>query len=202
MRNILVIYLVIQSVLTHAQQFKSTDYYAKIPSKIENESEIRVYEGPGISNSGRIFRIYSENSKFKAELIQWYYDKQVSDDEFKSVKPQVTQLKAQKSLEEIFVSIQAKNIQYLPEEKSFEYKKRRNVSIWDEDEKLWVVESRVSHVLDGQDFRVVYKSGDRVNEFHYFNPKRYLELYPGIDEYENFVEILSYIEEEFKIKFN
>ncbi len=56
-------------------------------------------------------------------------------------------------------------------------------------------------VLDGVDYLVKYKSGKRYNEFHYNNPKSYLESTPNIDEYKSLLEILKYIESEFKIKF-
>lgn len=42
----------------------------KFLKKIENEQEIRIYKGNGITNSGRIFRIFKENKTWKAELIQ------------------------------------------------------------------------------------------------------------------------------------
>lgn len=49
-------------------------------------------------------------------------------------------------------------------------------------------------------FLVKYKSNNKENEFHYSNPESYLEDTPGIDEYENFMKILKYIEVNFNIK--
>ena len=71
MNFIFKIFIIFLSISLNAQQRRSADYYAQIPEKIENEQEIRIYKGNGITNSGRIFRIFKENKTWKAELIQW-----------------------------------------------------------------------------------------------------------------------------------
>lgn len=185
----------------NAQQRRSADYYAQIPEKIENEKEIRIYKGNGITNSGRIFRIFKENKTWRAELIIWFYPMEISTSEFPSVKPIITSLKSNKSLDVIFVNLQSLNIQFLPKEETFDYKKSKNSVIWDEEEKDWIIKKSVSKIIDGKDYLIKYKSDKVYNEFNYDNPESYLEIYPNIDEYKSLLEILKYIESEFKIKF-
>lgn len=194
------IFLIFLSISFNAQQKRSADFYAQIPEKIDNEREIRIYQGNGITNSGKIFRISNENKIWKAELIQWFFDKQISSDEFQSVKPIVTKLKANKNLYEIFLNIEARNIGFLPKEEYFKYKKEKQEVIFDEEEKDYVIQVLSMSVLDGVDYLVKYKNEKRYNEFHYNNPQSYLESIPNIDEYKSLIEILKYIESEFNIK--
>lgn len=75
MKFIFQIFLI--SISMNAQQERSADFYAHIPEKIENAQEIRIYKDRGIINSGSIFRIYNVNSRWKAELIQWFYQRKL-----------------------------------------------------------------------------------------------------------------------------
>lgn len=200
MKRLFQIFLIFLSISFNAQQKRSADFYAQIPEKIDNEREIRIYQGNGITNSGKIFRISNENKIWKAELIQWFFDKQISSDEFQSVKPIVTKLKANKNLYEIFLNIEARNIGFLPKEEYFKYKKEKQEVIFDEEEKDYVIQVLSMSVLDGVDYLVKYKNEKRYNEFHYNNPQSYLESIPNIDEYKSLIEILKYIESEFNIK--
>jgi hypothetical protein len=174
-----------------------------IPDNIENKREIRIYRGNVITNSGKVFRIYLNENKFwNAELIQWYFPKKVSDDEFEVIPPVVTKLKSEVSLEQIFFNLEALNIGFLPKEELFQYKKSKKEVVFDEDEKDYVLVVNKINALDGNDFLVKYKSDKKENEFHYYNPKTYLDNFPGIDEYESFMKILKYVEDNFNIKLN
>lgn len=170
-----------------------------IPSKVERE--IRIYIGEGITNSGKVFRIYlNENKKWNAELIQWFLPKKVSEDEFELIPPVVTKLKSKIPLENVFLNLEALNIGYLPKEEFFQYKKSKKKVVFEEDVNDYVLMSTEMGVLDGNDFSVKYRSNKKENEFHYFNPKSYLNKYPGIDEYESFMKIIEYVENNFNIK--
>ncbi|WP_315053566.1 hypothetical protein [Chryseobacterium indoltheticum] len=180
---------------------QNIDTLANIPVEIESETEVRIYVGNGITNSGKVFRIYlNGNKKWNAELIQWFFPKKISNDEFKTIPPVVTKLKSKLPLRQIFLNIEALNIEYLPKEEFFQYKKSKNKVVFDEDEKDYFVMSQKTSVLDGVDFLVKYKSIKKENEFNYSNPQSYLEKYPGIDEYESFIKILKYVENNFNIK--
>ena len=181
-------------------QAQNVDNLANITSELK-ETEIRIYKDRGITNSGNVFRIYKENNIWKAELIQWFLPKEISKDEFEKIPPKLYVLKSQKSLEEIFVNIEAKNIESLPKEETFEYKKSRNKVVFDEDFQAFITTKTVSSVLDGTGYLVKYKSGKQVNEFNYSNPETYLKTYPEIDELNYFVDILNYIRKEFDISF-
>ena len=181
-------------------QAQNVDNLANIPSELK-ETEIRIYKDRGITNSGNVFRIYKENNIWKAELIQWFLPKEISKDEFEKIPPKLNILKSKKSLEEIFVNIETKNIEYLPKEETFEYKKSRNKVVFDEDFQAFITTKTMSSVLDGTSYLVKYKSGKQVNEFNYSNPETYLKTYPEIDELNYFIDILNYIRKEFDISF-
>lgn len=185
------------AILLKAQ---NVDNLAKIPTSL-NETEIRIYKDRGITNSGFVFRIYKEKNIWRAELIQWFLPKEIGKNEFENIPPKITILNSKKSLEEIFVNIEAKNIKYLPKEETFEYKKSRNKVVFDEEQKSFVIEQKEMRVLDGTNYLVKYKSGKQENEFNYDNPETYLKTYPEIDELNYFVDILNYIRKEFEIKF-
>ncbi|MBO6201651.1 MAG: hypothetical protein J6N74_08540 [Chryseobacterium sp.] len=180
---------------------QNVDKLANIPSELE-KSEIRIYKDRGITNSGHIFRIYKKDKTWKAELIQWFLPKEISRDEFELVKPKLIVLKYEKSLEEIFVNLQARNINYLPKEETFEYKKSTNKKVvFDEDENGFVFHQQVMSMLDGTGYFVKYQAGKQKNDFNYSNPESYLKNFPEIDELNYFVDILKYIRKEFNIKF-
>ncbi|MCD9853797.1 hypothetical protein LUD75_03730 [Epilithonimonas sp. JDS] len=179
---------------------QNVDKLANIASELK-ESEIRIYKDQGITNSGHIFRIYKEDKIWKAELIQWFLPKEISKDEFELVKPKLTVLKSEKSLEEIFANFEAGNIKFLPKEENFKYKKSNKKVIYDEDEKAFLITSTLMTVVDGTGYSVKYQSGKQQNEFNYSNPESYLKEYPNIDELNDFVDILKYIRKEFNIEF-
>ena len=181
-------------------QAQNVDNLANIPSELK-ETEIRIYKDRGITNSGSVFRIYKENNIWKAELIHWFLPKEISKDEFEKIPPKLNILKSKKSLEEIFVNIEAKNIESLPKEETFEYKKSRNKVVFDEGFQVFITTKTVSSVLDGTGYLVKYKSGKQANEFNYSNPETYLKTYPEIDELSYFVDILNYIRKEFNVDF-
>lgn len=175
---------------------------ANIPFELK-EKEIRIYKGRGITNSGEVFRIYlGEGEKWNAELIQWFIPEKKSEDEVELIPPKISKLKSRVSLEQVFLTFEALNIRFLPKEEFFEYKKSKKEIVFDEDEKDYVIMSHDIGVVDGTDFLVKYKSNKRENEFHYYNPESYLNKYPGIDEYESFMKILKYVEDNFNIKLN
>ncbi|WP_312421531.1 hypothetical protein [Epilithonimonas sp.] len=179
---------------------QNVDSFANIPTELK-ETEIRIYKDRGITNSGFIFRIYKEDKIWKANLIQWFLPKELSKDEFELIKPKITILKSEKSMEEIFENFEARNIKYLPKEEFFQYKKEKSEVIFDEDEKEFVALKKISGILDGPGYSVKYQSGKQQNEFHYSNPYSYLNKFPEIDELNDFVDILKYIRKEFNIEF-
>ncbi|KFC23185.1 hypothetical protein [Epilithonimonas lactis] len=180
---------------------QNVDSLANIPPELK-ETEIRIYKDRGITNSGHIFRIYQEDKIWKAELIQWFFPREISKDEFEPINPKLTNLKSEKSLEQSFLNIKARNIGFLPNEECFQYKKDQSQVVYDEEEKDWVFEIKNAiMVLDGTGYLVKYKSGQQQNEFNYSNPESYLKHYPDIDELNYFVDILKYIRKEFNIEF-
>ena len=196
-RFLVLVFIAIYSTC-FAQQSES-NRYAKISDSIQNEQEIRIYKGRGITNSGTIFRIYKINSTWKAETIQWFLPKQISSDEFENIEPIVKTFSA---YEGDFLNFQIRNIQFLPDEKYFEYKKQKREIVYDEEFKEFAFSTTSSiSVVDGTGYEVIYKNGKLKNKFNYNNPRTYLEKYPEIDELKSFVEILNYIETTFKIKF-
>ena len=120
MNFIFKISIIFLSISLNAQQRRSADYYAQIPEKIENEQEIRIYKDFSLTNGGKIFRIYFKNNKCNAELISWFFPTQTSSDEYNSENPEVTKFQCS---DKTFMNFEIRNIQYLPKEEYFKYKK-------------------------------------------------------------------------------
>ncbi|TDX84017.1 hypothetical protein [Epilithonimonas xixisoli] len=179
---------------------QNIDSLANVPSELK-ETEIRIYKDRGITNSGFVFRIYKEDKTWKANLTQWFLPKEISRDEVEWIKPEITILKSEKSLEEVFVNVEARNIKFLPKEETFKYKKSNKKVEYDEDEKAFLMTTLLMTVVDGTGYSVKYQSGKQQNEFSYNNPESYLKEYPNIDELNDFVDILKYIRKEFNIEF-
>lgn len=180
---------------------QNVDSLANIPSQLK-ENEIRIYKDTGNTDVGHIFRIYKENKIWKAELVRWFLPYKISKGEFKTVSPIVKILNSKKSLEEVFVNFQLRNINYLPAEESFKYKKTNaKLVVFDKDEKAFVIQQKLLEISDGTGYLVKYQFGKEHNEFSYNNPESYLEEYPDIDELNDFVDILKYIRKEFNIEF-
>ena len=179
---------------------QNLDSLAELPSSI-NKDEIRIYKDRGITNSGKIFRIYKIDSVWKAQTIQWFLPIKISSDEFEKTEPIKTNLSSDKNIEEIFMNLEALNIGFLPKEDAFEYKKEKRSVIWDDEEKQYLFQISQSSMLDGYDYSVIYRSGSKKNQFTYNNPQSFLKLFPEIDELKSFVEILNYIEAQFRIEF-
>ena len=123
---------------------------------------------------------------------------QTSSDEYNSENPEVTKFQCS---DKTFMNFEIRNIQYLPKEEYFKYKKENKTIVLNDDTKKYEIEIRQSLIMDGVGYNVKYKNGKIFNQFYYSNPKTYSENYPEIDELQNFMEILKYIESEFKIKF-
>ena len=120
MNFIFKIFIIFLSISLNAQQRRSADYYAQIPEKIENEQEIRIYKDFSLTNGGKIFRIYFKNNKCNAELISWFFP-QTSSDEYNSENPEVTKFQCS---DKTFMNFEIRNIQYLPKEEYFKYKRK------------------------------------------------------------------------------
>lgn len=179
---------------------QNVDSLANISSELK-ETEIRIYKGRGITNSGFVFRICKEDKIWQAELIQWFLPKEISRDEFEWIKPKITILKSEKSLNELFLNLRALNIEFLPKEDYFKYKKEKKEVVYDEDERSFLIQQKQIAFTDGTGYLVKYQSGIEHNEFSYNNPESYLEEYPEIDELKDFVSVLEYIRDEFNIEF-
>ena len=180
---------------------QNIDSLANIPSELK-ESEIRIYKDRGITNSGFVFRIYKDDKTWKANLTQWFLPKEISRDEVEWIKPKITILKSEKSLNELFLNLVTKNIAYLPKEETFQYKKNKMEGVYDEEDRdLALITTRSKIIVDGTSYSVKYQSGKQQNEFNYNNPESYLKEYPNIDELNDFVDILNYIRKEFNIEF-
>ncbi|MFP3834943.1 hypothetical protein [Chryseobacterium sp. SIMBA_028] len=176
---------------------------AGLPINIENKKEIIIYQGSKMTIGGKIFRIYQgKGENWNAELIQWFSPYYISKDEFRITPAKVTQLKSKDILEKAFVTLESMNIGYLPKEDFFRYKTSQSKAVYDNDEKRYGLFTREHSITGGVDFLVKYKSNNEENEFHYSNPESYLNVTPGIDEYESFMKILKYVENNFNIKLN
>lgn len=196
MKIIFQIFFFFSLISVHAQQERSADYYAHIPEKIQNEKEIRIYKDFATNDSKKIFRIYLNKDSCNAELISLKLPSQSHNNI--EVKPEVTKLKCSN---ENFLNFEVRDIQFLPKEEFFNYKKVKKSISYNEENKENEIVSEEMKLIDGNGYFVRYKNGDKYNSFFYSSPETYLKQYPKINELQDFVNILKYIDETFKIKF-
>lgn len=197
MKSLLNIFFIFITFICFGQ--KGSDSWAKIPEKIQNEKEIRIYKNYTITNGGEIFRIYFQNNKWNAEIIKWNFPQEISDHEFQTIEPRIAKLKVH---ENDFMEFELRNIAYLPHEKSFQYKKEKGEIIYDEDLKENVILTKKMMIMDGTIYEVKYKNGNIINNFTYSNPKSYLKNFPEINELNYFVDILNFIKEKYRVEFS
>lgn len=175
-------------------QNRSADDYAGLPEKLKEQRDVRIYRNDDASNVKKIFRIYMEDSACKAELITTFLATKKNEKE----RNETISLKC---MPENFLNLEIRNIAYLPKEEYFRYKKMTKSIEFSEINKINQIVYKEFQVFDGKGYYVRYKNNDQHNSFYYSSPETYLKEYPEINELKDFVSILGYIRNEFKIDF-
>ncbi len=203
MKNIHLIIFLLFSVEILGQNVTKINSDLKLSDTLTYETEIRIYQGDGITNFSSLFRMFKDKSKkWTAEFYE-YYTILNGKTKFR-VEKRI--LKSKNDMEFIFQNFVRSHILDLPSLSDIKWKlvTRGNV---EKVEKIYqgkkIIEYELINkqitILDGKGFKVQVKGWGRTNEFEFSNPDGYLKHYPKIDELNYMCEILNLIKTEFGI---
>ncbi|HPF12536.1 MAG TPA: hypothetical protein PKW08_13285 [Flavobacteriaceae bacterium] len=203
MKNIQILVIVLFSIGVSAQNITEINSDLKLSDSLTYETEVRVYQGGGITNYSSLFRMFKDNSeKWRAEFYE-HYAKVEGQAELRTEK---RSLKSENDMEFVFQNFIRSHILDLPNLNQIQWKlvtrgsvkKVKRVSQGKEIEEYELMDKQIG-ILDGEGYIIQVKGWNRTNEFEYSNPDAYLKHYPEIDELIYMCEILNTIRTEFGI---
>lgn len=160
-----------------------------ISDSLNFSKEIRIYKVSAITNFRTVFRLYQTNDKkWNAE----FYKLNSKDSYEKSL------LSPKSNFNFTWLKILNSNIEYIANWESIEYKLKRKRGIKLENGE-YVATWTMQEIMDGERVVVMINNQKRLNLVDYPNPNIYFNDYPDIDELESFMELLNFIDSEFKI---
>jgi hypothetical protein len=202
MTNIQILIIFLFSIGVSAQNISEINSDLKLSDSLNYDTEIRIYQGGGITNYSSLFRMFKDKSeKWTAEFYEHYTEL----DEGK-LRIEKRSLKSENDMEFIFQNFIRSNILDLPNMSQIKWKltTRGNVEKVTGEFRGKIIEEyeyekgQIS-ILDGEGFKVQAKGYNRTNSFEFSNPDSYLKYYPEIDELIYMCEILNIIRNEFGI---
>ncbi|WP_124980472.1 hypothetical protein [Nonlabens xiamenensis] len=203
MKNIQLLIIFLFSIGVSAQNITEINSDLKLTDSLTYETEVRIYQGGGITNYSSLFRMFKDKSeKWTAEFYE-HYAKVDGQAELRTEK---RTLKSDNDMEFVFQNFIRSHILGLPSLSEIQWKlvtrgnveKVKRVIRGKEIEEYELMNKKIA-ILDGEGFKVKIKRWNRTNEFEYSNPDGYLTHYPEIDELNYMCEILDLIRTEFHI---
>tara|TARA_R110000751_G_scaffold307130_1_gene427438 strand:+ start:1645 stop:2241 length:597 start_codon:yes stop_codon:yes gene_type:complete len=191
------------SIGVSAQDVTEINSDLKLSDSLTYETEVRIYQGGGITNYSSLFRMFKNKSqKWTAEFYE-HYAKVDGQAELRTDK---RTLKSKNDMEFVFQNFLRSHILELPSLGEIQWKlvTRGNVEKvkkqyrGKEIEEYELTNKQIA-ILDGEGFKIQAKGWNRANEFEFSNPDGYLKHYPEIDELIYMCEILNVIRTEFGI---
>ncbi|RBW57141.1 hypothetical protein DS884_11180 [Tenacibaculum sp. E3R01] len=203
MKNIQDLIIFLFSIGISAQNISEINYDLKLSDSLTYQTEVRIYQGGGITNYSSLFRIFKDKSeKWTAEFYE-HYAKVNRQEELRTEKQT---LKSENNVGFIFQNFVRSHIFNLPSLSEIQWKlgtrgnveKVKNIHRGKEIVEYQLITKKIS-ILDGEGFKVQSKGWNKINEFEFSNPDKYLKHYPEIDELIYMCEILNIIRNEFGI---
>ena len=203
MRNIQILIIFLFSIGISAQNITEINSDLKLSDSLTYETEVRIYQGGGITNYSSLFRMFKNKSeKWTTEFYEHYA--KVDGQAKLRIEKQV--LTAKNNMDSIYRSLVRSYILELPNQSEIKWKMIRRGTI-EKIERFRKAEKRITyelfnrsiHFTDGEVFKIQATDWNAKNEFEYSNPDKYLNYYPDIDELNYMCEILNTIRNEFGI---
>jgi hypothetical protein len=203
MKNIQILIILLFSIEVSAQNITEINSDLRLNDTLTYETEVRIYQGGGISNYSSLLRMFKDKSeKWTAE----FYEHFAKVDGVTELRTEKRNLKSENDVEFIFLNLVRSHIFDLPSLNEIKWKlvTRSNVEkvknkYRDKEIEEYELTNKKIAVLDGEVFKVQVKSRSKTNEFEYYNPEEYLKHYTEIDELNYIVEILNLIRSEFGV---
>lgn len=202
MKNIQILIIFLFSIGTSAQNITEINSDLKLSDSLTFDTEIRIYQGGGITNYSSLFRMFKDKSeKWTAEFHE-HYSKVNGQTELRTEKQA---LKSENDMEFIYLNLLRSHILDLPNLREIQWKLETRGEVEKVERKHrgktkeeYEILSKRKTIVDGEGYQFQAK-GWKFNEFEVSNPDRYLEYYPEVDELIFTCEILSIIRNEFGI---
>ncbi|PHN93500.1 hypothetical protein CSC80_11295 [Maribacter sp. 6B07] len=202
MKNIQILILFLFSFGVYAQNISKINADLKLSDSLTYDTEIRIYQGGGITNYSSLFRMFKGKSeKWTAEFYE-HYSKVIGQTKLRTKK---RTLKSDNDMEFVYLNLLRSHILDLPNLKEIYWKLETRGEV----EKVEIMHkgkikeeyeilSKRKTIVDGEGY-IVQAKGWKFNEFEFSNPDRYLEYYPEVDELIFVCEILNTIRNEFGV---
>uniref|UniRef100_UPI00261FC435 hypothetical protein n=1 Tax=uncultured Algibacter sp. TaxID=298659 RepID=UPI00261FC435 len=111
MRNFQLLILLLFSIGVYAQNISQINADLKLSDSLTYETEIRIYQGGGITNYSSLFRMFKDKSeKWTAEFYE-HYSKVIGKTEFQTEK---RTLKSDNDMEFVYLNLLRSHILDLP----------------------------------------------------------------------------------------
>jgi hypothetical protein len=203
MKKIQVLIVFLFCVGVSAQNITQINSDLNLSDSLTHETEVRIYQGGGITNYSSLFRMFKDKS---AKWTTEFYEHFARVDGKTELRTEKQTLKSNNDPEFVFKNLVRSYILELPGLSEIEWKLNargnvEKVDVTDNGKKIEEYEIIVEKILilDGEGFKVQVKDLNKNNEFEYSNPDGYLKFYPEIDELIYMCEILNLIRTEFGI---
>ncbi len=203
MKNIILFLIPLLSLNLYSQNLSEINSDFNITDSLTYETEVRIYQGDGITNYSSLFRMFKDKSKKWTAEFHEHYARVNGQVEMRTEKQT---LKSKGDLEFVFQNFLRSHILNLPSLSEIQWKlvtrgdveKVKRKYRGKEIEEYELMSKRIA-IVDGEGFKVQVKGWDKVKEFEFSNPDGYLKHYPEIDELIYMCEILNLIRNEFGI---
>lgn len=203
MKYIQILIVFLFSIGASAQNITEINSDLKISDLLTYETEVRIYQGGGITNYSSLFRMFKNKSdKWTVEFYEHY----AKVDGKAELRTEKRTLKSENDMEFVFKNFGRNHILDLPSLSEIEWKllirgdvkKVKKIYRGKEIEDYELTNKKIG-IIDGERYIVQVKGWNRANEFEFANPDGYLKHYPEIDELIYMCEILNTIRNEFGI---
>lgn len=203
MKNIQILIIFLFSIGVSAQNITEINSDLKLSDSLNYGTEVRIYQGGGITNYSSLFRMFKNKSeKWTAEFYEHY----AKVDGIAELRTEKRIMKSENDMEFVFQNLIRSHILDLPSLSEIQWKlvTRGNVEkvkkkYRGKEIKEYELTNKQVAILDGEGFKVQIKVWNKTNEFEFSNPDGYLSHYPEIDELIYMCEILNTIRNEFGI---
>ena len=203
MKNCQILIILLFSIGISAQNITEINSDLKLSDSLTYDTEVRIYQGGGITNYSSLFRMFkNESQKWTAEFYEHY----AKVDGQAGLRTDKRALKSENDMEYVFQNFVRSHILDLLSLSEIQWKlvTRGNVEKVKKQYRGKEIEeydftNKEVAIMDGEGFKVQAKGWNRANEFEFSNPDGYLKHYPEIDELIYMCEILNIIRIEFGI---
>lgn len=206
MKQILLCIFLFLTFNSNSQNVSTINSHIQLPDSLNQITELRIYNGFGITNHTSILRIYeNELNKWNVEFYEYWSN--IDDNKDYKVTKKI--LVPEKDIEFIYLNIVLNHVFNLPSMPEIDWKmikkgevikvKKKINSKGDLQEKYEFKGRLRIGITDGYTCKIQVKNSKRKNTFSFSNIDGYYNYFPEIDELKFYMEIMTIVRNEFNI---